>query len=155
MEKTIVWLNADILNGPINSTAEPVKAQTLFELGQYFPRFEFSLGWTTNIVKERDGFYSTGNIDEMLHILKLYDKLLENRKITFALRTIFAIRSTHNIQRLLNETNGSTVTLWTALKTDILECDPIKRLVRTIGVEKCYFDLPNEIIQCLKDDLLH
>jgi hypothetical protein len=54
-------LNADILRGPVNSTTQPVDADTFLELSdRLFPSSTLSVGWTTRY----GGLIITGSYSE-------------------------------------------------------------------------------------------
>jgi len=56
-----VMLNADILPGPVNSTTQPVDADTFLELSvRLFPSSTLSVGWTTRY----GGLIITGSYSE-------------------------------------------------------------------------------------------
>ena len=56
-----VMLNADILPGPVNSTTQPVDADTFLELSvRLFPSSTLSVGWTTRY----DGLIINGSYSE-------------------------------------------------------------------------------------------
>lgn len=66
-----LWLNADILSGPVDSTTKPVDAQQFLKLSADHQRAVLSIGWTTkyggNITK---GEYTKDHTDAMLRVLK-------------------------------------------------------------------------------------
>jgi hypothetical protein len=56
-----IMLNADILPGPVDSTTQPVDANTFLELSaEQFPSSTLSVGWTTKY----DGLTITGSYSE-------------------------------------------------------------------------------------------
>lgn len=109
-----MWLNADILHGPINATAVPVDAQQFLDKAkQEYPQLTLSLGWTTrwgsavpNQTADMDkAKYSDDDVDSM--ISKLSDSKV-TQPITYALRAAFVANSLTEIKRLLNATQDIT-----------------------------------------------
>ncbi|KFM72756.1 Protein FAM151B, partial [Stegodyphus mimosarum] len=96
-----LWLNADILSGPINSTTPPLPPDIFLSLcHQYFPNAVLSLGWTTY-------WFSTFPPDtwhyKWIHVRKMADIIrcaFDSRypSITFPVRGIFASRSIEQLQ---------------------------------------------------------
>lgn len=76
-----VWLNADILPGPVKATTTPVDPVKFLTLGAKHPRTVLSIGWTTryggNIT---EGEYSRDQIGTMLRMINEYHI---NQTVTF------------------------------------------------------------------------
>ncbi len=66
-----LWLNADIISGPVDATSKPLDADRFLSLCQnYFPNAVLSVGWTTRFGPDlsnpqfiiREGAYSAENV---------------------------------------------------------------------------------------------
>lgn len=81
-----LWLNADILPGPVKATTTPVDPIKFIELGANHPRAVLSMGWTTryggNIT---EGEYTPEQIGSML---RLVNEQKINQTITFPVSSI-------------------------------------------------------------------
>lgn len=65
-----LWLNADILPGPVESTVKPVDPVKFLKLGSQHPRTVLSVGWTTNYGGNiTEGEYSREQIGTMLRMI--------------------------------------------------------------------------------------
>lgn len=67
-----VWLNADIIRGPVNqSTTVPVDPERFFAGAAKFESAVLSIGWTTRWGADyTEGAYTDQQIDEMLLAIK-------------------------------------------------------------------------------------
>lgn len=63
-----VWINADILAGPVNNTATtPVDPTEFFRIAQTLPNAVLSIGWTTLwSANHTVGDYSATQVNEMI-----------------------------------------------------------------------------------------
>lgn len=66
-----VWINADILPGPVNNTATvPVDPIQFFEIAKSLPNAVLSIGWTTLWSSDhRDGEYSKAQVTQMIDVI--------------------------------------------------------------------------------------
>lgn len=80
-----IWLNADILPGPVNSATKPVDPVKFLELGAKHPRTVLSVGWTTNYGGNiTEGEYSGEQIGTMLRMINEHHI---NQTVTFPVST--------------------------------------------------------------------
>ncbi|XP_046611418.1 protein FAM151A isoform X1 [Neodiprion virginianus] len=145
-----VWLNADILDGPVNSSliGEPVNATQFLSLAaETLPNATLSLGWKTrygadyNII---DGSYSEANVEEMINTIKNV-----SQPITYPMRAGLVANSWDAIDKLLNESaSGTTVTIWSS-DNDTVDDVKLSEVIQKIGVSKVYIDVPEELMNRL------
>lgn len=139
-----LWLNADILPGPVDATTKPVDPDKFIQLGMKHPRAVLSIGWTTNYGGNiTEGEYSREQIGTMLR------KVNEHRidqTVTFPVRAGLASNSQPVLLDLLRETSSlnSSVTVWSS-EGDVVEVDRLKALLLTVGLERTYLDVPVEL----------
>ncbi|KAI5633914.1 hypothetical protein NE865_13376 [Phthorimaea operculella] len=140
-----VWLNADILPGPIKATTKPVDPQKFLSLGSKHPRAVLSLGWTTKYgdINKTEGEYSRDQIGTMLRMIT-ESKI--NQTVTFPVRAGLACNSQPVILDLLRETTylNSSITVWSS-EGDQVETDRLRALILTVGLERVYLDIPPEL----------
>lgn len=105
-----VWLNADILPGPVEATATPVDfTRFLTKAKEQYPELTLSLGWTTRWGKGLDGkhvdddqaMYSEKNVNDMINSITSVNV---TQPITYAVRAAFVAHSLDNLKNLLNKT---------------------------------------------------
>ncbi|XP_045494820.1 protein FAM151A isoform X1 [Colias croceus] len=139
-----LWLNADILPGPVDATTKPVDPVKFLTLGSKHPRAVLSVGWTTlyggNIT---EGEYSREEIGSMLRLL---NENHVNQTVTFPVRAGLASNSQPVILDLLRETGSlnSSITVWSS-EGDPVEVDRLRALLLTVGLERTYLDVPHEL----------
>ncbi|XP_016977575.1 protein FAM151B isoform X2 [Drosophila rhopaloa] len=144
-----VWINADILSGPVeqNKTV-PVDADRFFAGCMRYKQAALSIGWTTNWGADfRDGEYTQDQCDAMLESLTVNNVLSTGQAITFPVRAGIAANSQEQLHRLVaavNETNESTLTIWSSAG-DYVDVDRLRQLIFGFGVEKVYLDVPEEL----------
>lgn len=81
-----LWLNADILPGPIKATTKPVDAEKFIQLASKHPRAVLSIGWTTNYGGNiTEGEYSREQIGSMLRLVNEHNV---NQTVTFPVRKL-------------------------------------------------------------------
>jgi len=142
-----VWLNADILSGPVNNQITlPVDPNIfLSTCKQKFPTAVLSIGWTTRWGNNfTEGHYNDEHIDNMTAIIK--DNNVMN-PLTFPVRAGIAANSDMQLKNLfiaLNGTNNVTLTIWSS-QDDFVNIPKLKELILNIGVDKVYFDVPKEV----------
>ncbi|XP_063701580.1 protein FAM151B [Culicoides brevitarsis] len=141
-----VWINADILSGPVNNTeTRPVDADIFLQACKNFTNAVLSIGWTTRWGKDfRDGTYETDQIDTMTSVIR--NNSVPN-DITFPIRAGIAANSKLELQNLyldLNRTNNVTMTVWSSAG-DYVDVKKLKELILAFGVDKVYLDVPKEL----------
>lgn len=68
-----VWINADILPGPVNSTGTPVDADRFLTGCKSLTSSVLSIGWTTRWGSNyTEGAYNDTQIDSMIDSIKVY-----------------------------------------------------------------------------------
>ena len=68
-----VWINADILPGPVNNTETiPVNPNSFFRGCKRFPNSVLSIGWTTRWGKNfTEGSYTKEHVSNMIETMKV------------------------------------------------------------------------------------
>ncbi|KAG8225956.1 hypothetical protein J437_LFUL006185 [Ladona fulva] len=147
-----VMLNADILQGPIESKRTPVDADAfLYACRTIFPDATLSVGWTSlygsdegaenpNDVPEDLTFYNSDNVMDMMDALR---RNSVNQTLTFPVRAGIAARSLRDLPALL-EQQGSSFTLWSA-KDDPVDVEDLKKLIEIVGKRRVYIDVPDSL----------
>lgn len=102
--KQPVMLNADILQGNGANMAKFNPFGFISLCKKYYPQGLLSIGWTST----PDLAYANENI---IKILELCEKI-EGENITFPVRACLLPKSWPQLQRLLTEKPGSTLTVW-------------------------------------------
>uniref|UniRef100_A0A069DRK9 Putative conserved secreted protein n=1 Tax=Panstrongylus megistus TaxID=65343 RepID=A0A069DRK9_9HEMI len=141
-----VWLNADIIKGPVNSDVEPVDADYFLSRSvTKFPVATLSVGWTTRFGDDIDkGEYTVKMIEEMTDAL---NRNLVTSAVTFAVRAGIAAQSYEQLSNLIGSSvPGSTLTIWSSSPNDKIDFHLLRRLIDGIGRDKVYLDLPPEMI---------
>ncbi|XP_068150360.1 protein FAM151B isoform X2 [Drosophila tropicalis] len=146
-----IWLNADILSGPVeqNKTV-PVDPDRFFAGCMRYKQAVLSIGWTTNWGADfREGEYTQDQCDAMLDTLKSNNVLSKELAmgITFPVRAGIAANSAdrlHNLVAAVNETNESTLTIWSS-DGDYVDVALLRELIFSFGVERVYLDVPEEL----------
>ncbi|KAG8187386.1 hypothetical protein JTE90_016932 [Oedothorax gibbosus] len=143
-----LWLNADILAGPIKASGIPVKVDTFFLLcRQYFPTAVLSVGWTTEwyITYSPDMWhYDWEHVRKMADIIRCFGYEGKFPTYTFPVRAIFASRSIKQLQWLLGVIPDSSLTVWSGLK-DFLELEDLLRIRSSFPLNKVYYDVPDPV----------
>lgn len=170
-----LWLNADILPGPGNtshsSNPKPVDAQMFLKLCvKYFPTKTASVGWTTD---PKGGNYSDAHIDAMIEAITASGMADSKTRVTFPVRANLLTNdkeaSAVLFRRLLsaapsnsNQSEGDdqddlsayTLTVWSS-PTDDVEPADLASFIRLIGKFRVYLDVPaelkNKVRELLKD----
>lgn len=144
-----VWLNADILPGPVNATDQPVDAKVFLQGAmEVLPESTLSIGWTTRFGLLDDkrlvnGTYTTEQIEEMVKTVR------ENnvtQPITYPVRAGLVANDLEMMKTLLEKTssNKPTLTIWSHAD-DVVDGAPLSTLIKTIGVDRVYIDVPQDI----------
>ncbi|XP_071519735.1 protein FAM151B isoform X2 [Panulirus ornatus] len=138
-----LWLNADILKGPVENDDEPVDAnQFLTWCAESFPQATLSVGWKTKFTSADDsaGAYTEEMVKEMLGTLEANGIA---QPVTFPIRAAFVGRSLEPLEWLLDNVPDSTITVWSASSDDI-DVHALVVLRDNIGPDSVYFDLPED-----------
>lgn len=142
-----VFLNADILRGPVNATTEPVDANAFLAQAKLYPQFVLSVGWTTRYGSEpkvTEGRYTEDNVKEMIQALKGQQIA---QPITYPVRAGLAANDTDAIKSLMKDSSSMknvTLTVWSA-EGDKVDAARLSGLIKDIGVEKVYVDVPDDL----------
>ncbi|XP_015108930.1 protein FAM151A [Diachasma alloeum] len=142
-----VMLNADILPGPFSEDDKPVDAdEFLQEAKENFPESTLSVGWTTKYGITSLQF--TGSYTEE-HIQNMIDTLERNKitqPITYPVRAALAADDIAVIKDLMKRTKDyqPTLTIWSPIG-DLVDREELSKLIKDIGVDKTYVDVPKII----------
>ncbi|KAL1139979.1 hypothetical protein AAG570_006956 [Ranatra chinensis] len=144
-----LWLNADIISGPVNATTKPVDADYfLSACAAKFPEAVLSAGWTTNyggLIME--GSYTPDHISNMTEAL---NRNLVVQPVTFAVRAGLAAQSYDTLSNLIDSSvPGTTLTIWYSSDNDYVNIPDLRKLVNNIGKDKIYLDLPEDMTKDL------
>ncbi|GFT28320.1 protein FAM151A [Nephila pilipes] len=149
-----LWLNADILYGPIHASNVPVKSDLfLLFCHQYFPTAVHSVGWTTNWYSsfpQETWHYEWMHVRKMADVIRCFGYENHYPSFTFPVRGIFASRSIRQLEWLLGVVPGSFLTIWTA-KDDPLDIDDLKQIRSSFPIDKVYYDVPEDLHKELMD----
>ncbi|XP_014244685.1 protein FAM151B isoform X2 [Cimex lectularius] len=145
-----IWLNADIIRGPVNSKKEPVDPD--FFLSACVTKFPIampSVGWTTEYGNGIDtGSYTPEIISDMTEAL---NRNLVVKPVTFAVRAGLAAQSYDALTNLIGSSvPGTTLTIWCSSPNDVTDMVLLRKLIDDIGVDKVYLDLPPDMMEALK-----
>lgn len=144
-----VWINADILKGPVGQTGQnPVDATAFFDAAKKLEKATLSLGWTSSPTYDNSTVgYTKEQIDEMLKVIQ-DNKVSEDTPITFAVRALLAINSEDHLQYLFDEvskTNADTsFTIWSPAKEQV-DAKKVENFIKRFGIAKVYVDVPEEL----------
>ncbi|XP_015906196.1 uncharacterized protein [Parasteatoda tepidariorum] len=142
-----LWLNADILKGPVHPDAEPVKDSNFMMLcNQYFPTAVLSIGWTTNFIPTFpfSWHYEWKHVRKMVEVIKCFGYDDHHPTFTFPVRGIFASRSIKQLRWLLEIIPGSSLTVWSDKQDPMLLQDLIK--IRTsFPKNRVFYDVPERL----------
>lgn len=143
-----VWLNADVISGPVNSSTDPVQVEPFLALcKQYFPNAMLSIGWTTYwypTFTEDSWHYDWKHARRMADVIHCGGYEKNYPKFTFPVRGIFASRSIEQLQWLLRTIPGSSLTVWTG-KHDPLKLEDLLRIRSSFPKNAVYYDVPEGI----------
>lgn len=150
-----IWLNADIVQGPVDNTKEPVDPDQFLDACRRYPRATLSIGWTTSW----GGNYSSGAYTQ-LQVNRMKEVIANNQvpearsPITFPVRAGIAAQSKFVLQDLMgtfNNTNAVTLTIWSS-KGDAVDVDKLRDLIFSVGLDKVYVDVPEDLAEQLRLD---
>lgn len=137
-----LWLNADILKGPVNATTTPVDATQFLNVSKSFPNATLSIGWTTNYgANFSANSYTDEQIKEMLETIQ---KNNVSQAVTFPVRAGIAAESLENMKQLLSNVSGSTLTIWSS-EGDKVNVTNLRKLISSVGLNKVYVDVPEDL----------
>lgn len=144
-----VWLNADIVSGPVNQNKTiPVDPKRFLKGSSLFSKAVLSIGWTTEWKGEyNNGSYTAENIQAMLGAITENGVTNTGQSITFPVRAGIAANSEYNLQDLLrkiNKTNKSTLTIWSS-PNDYVNVGNLRKLIYNFGTDRIYLDVPKEL----------
>lgn len=146
-----LWLNADILPGPLNTVDPPVDAARFFKVAGKFANATLSIGWKTlyggptNIT---NASYTNEQIEEMIKVIRLHNVF---QPITFPVRAGIAAQSLEQLDKIVSNVNHSTLTLWNG-DGDYVDIPTLRELIFKLGVNKVYVDLPDDLKMSLHLD---
>ncbi|XP_076046295.1 protein FAM151B isoform X2 [Oratosquilla oratoria] len=138
-----LWLNADILRGPVEISRPPLNPDKFLTLcSMAFPTATLSVGWTTKYVSANDprGAYTQEMMKEMCDVLERNNIA---QPITFPIRAAFVNNSLDTLEWLAYQVPDSTITVWSA-ETDSVDMQGLVALRNNIGHDVVYYDLPEE-----------
>lgn len=136
-----MWINADILPGPVNATTTPVNASQFLDGAKAFQDAWLSIGWTTSYGANMTGQYSQHHINQMLEVLKHHNV---TNKITFPVRAGLAAESKNELSTLLTESKNSTLTIWSS-EGDNVSIENLRRLIANVGLSRVFIDVPEDL----------
>lgn len=146
-----LWINADILSGPLNAATIPVDATQFLYLAKQFRNSTLSIGWTTNYGAHfPPTSYSNEQIRDMLETIRKNDV---TQTITFPVRAGIAAESLDNMKVLLQNVSDSTLTIWSS-ENDAVNVTNLRELIKTVGLDKVYVDVPDDLRNQLRLDTL-
>lgn len=150
-----VWLNADIVQGPVEDTKAPVDPLQFLEACRKYPTATLSIGWTTTWGADyTDGKYTQLQVNAMKEVITDNHVPQLKSPITFPVRAGIAAHSKYELQELVetfNDTNAVTLTIWSS-KDDAVDVDKLRDLIFSVGLDKVYVDVPEELAEQLHLD---
>lgn len=147
-----VWVNADILPGPVNNVdTTPVDADRFLQACNTLSDPIISVGWTTLW----DGDHRVGQYTEE-HANELFDAINRNvmdHAITIPVRAGIAAQSPYILSELLDKidrreyasTRPTTLTIWSHL-SDYVNVNQLRELIEHIGRHRTYLDVTAEVM---------
>ncbi|XP_043802481.1 protein FAM151B isoform X2 [Apis laboriosa] len=151
-----VFLNADILEGPTNATAIPVDAKFFIGQAKTYPKYTLSVGWTTSYANSEN---NTENIDRYTEqqIQRMINTLKEQhvtQPVTYPVRAGLAANDIKAMKMLMENSTESgiknaTLTVWSG-EGDKVNAEKLSQLIKEIGVENVYVDVPKELMDKLR-----
>ncbi|KAH8403143.1 hypothetical protein KR222_005833, partial [Zaprionus bogoriensis] len=145
-----VWINADIVSGPVeqNKTV-PVDPASFFAGCMRYKQAVLSIGWTTNWGADfREGEYTQAQCDDMLRAINDNNVTSTGQAITFPVRAGIAANSAQQLHGLVAAVNGSnpdsTLTIWSSAN-DYVDVAQLRKLIFSFGLDRVYLDVPEEL----------
>uniref|UniRef100_A0A1A9WRH6 Menorin-like domain-containing protein n=1 Tax=Glossina brevipalpis TaxID=37001 RepID=A0A1A9WRH6_9MUSC len=144
-----IWLNADIVKGPVNDVLiQPIDPKRFLAGCAKFEQVVISIGWTTQWSEYHiDSSYTRENMAAMLALIKENNIFDSKQSITFSLRAGIAANSKeilHEFIRSVEATNNCTITIWSA-PFDYIDLEKLKQLILSFGSTKVYLDIPSDL----------
>lgn len=137
-----VWLNADIVKGPVSATTTPVDPERFLKGAKKFKQSILSIGWTTRYgLLFPPSSYTDEQLENMLNIIKNNHV---TQSITFPVRAGIAAESLYGMKTILESTPNSTLTIWSS-EGDRVNVENLRQLIREIGLNKVYVDVPDAL----------
>lgn len=142
-----MWLNADIVKGPVNQTKTiPVEPKRFLSACTKYDNAVLSIGWTTLWGPNyNDGAYSDLEIADMTAVIR--NNNIVNRNITFPVRAGIVANSLHQMTCLFKEIsirNKCTFTVWSS-PNDYVNILKLKQFIFDFGLNRVYLDVPQDI----------
>ncbi|XP_018058481.1 PREDICTED: protein FAM151B isoform X2 [Atta colombica] len=146
--KCPVILNADILRGPVNATNPLINTTDFLTEASKIPNSILSIGWTTKYGKE---YNITEGRYNMKHLKKMVEVVTENHiklPVTYPVRAGLATNDIDGMKALLKNTTSitgnATLTIW-SLKDDYVDVAKLSKLIKELGTDKVYLDVPEDL----------
>lgn len=138
-----LWLNADILPGPIDATATPVDPKRFLTLCSTQTKAVLSIGWTTRWIEHANKGYTIKHVEEIIGLLT---EMSVVQIVTFPVRASLAAYSKNVLLKLLNETRHlkSTLTVWDSTN-DAVDVEKLRELILSVGLDKTYLDVRQDL----------
>ncbi|XP_043270804.1 protein FAM151B isoform X2 [Venturia canescens] len=149
-----VWLNADILVGPVEANpTDPLPVEpNAFIAGAAtsLPESTLSIGWTTRYGSKfniTEGEYTNEQIRQMVEVIARSET---KQSITYPVRAGLAAGNVELFKDLLEDTSahGATLTVWSS-PDDTVDVAALSKFIKDIGVDKVYVDVPDDILSKL------
>lgn len=143
-----LFLNADILPGPVDAKTTPVDPTSFLDSAiKTFPDSVLSVGWTTRYGSEShitEGQYTEEQIQKMV------DTLTKNKvaqSVTYPVRAGLAANDINVMKTLIDRSSSfgnATLTIWSS-QGDKVDTNKLTELIKTIGIDKVYVDVPEDV----------
>ncbi|EFA02695.2 Protein FAM151B-like Protein [Tribolium castaneum] len=135
-----LWINADIIRGPLNFETVPVDPNIFLSTAKAFDKSVLSLGWTTT--RPTMGLaYNNAEVNAMIEVIKENDV---KQEITFAVRAGIAAQSLAEMKLLKDEVNNCTLTIWSS-EGDEVDVPKLRDLIFEYGIKRVYVDVPKDL----------
>lgn len=138
-----VWINADILPGPNASSTALIAKEFLHIVTSYLPDVTLSLGWTTNVTNQTQG-YTWEMVKEMEHICQTL-----SQPVTFPVRAALLRSSWSQFRWLLQQSERYSLTVWTG-RDDSYSLEDMLYIREDFDKSKIYYDLFEPQISALR-----
>lgn len=145
-----IWINADILRGPINAQFKPVDPEEFLKGCRELTNATISPGWTTQLVPFlQKGAYYPPHINQMIETLETHQIINSTHPVTFPVRAAIATQSKDTLIDLLNRMNrtergSATLTIWSSAE-DKVNITALRDLIVSVGLDRVYVDVPSKI----------
>uniref|UniRef100_A0A182NEA5 Menorin-like domain-containing protein n=1 Tax=Anopheles dirus TaxID=7168 RepID=A0A182NEA5_9DIPT len=144
MTKFDTWINADILPGPVENTANvPVDPTRFFTAARRLGKATLSIGWTTRWGAEfTEGSYTNPQVEAMINAIRSNGIDQAGNAITFPVRAGIVANSVQHMVRLyceLKDTNDVTFTIWSSAD-DAVNVEKLREFIFTTGLDRTYVD---------------